>query len=155
MEDDWKTIRLKCLRTVYERQVIREKAPAYLDSRRIRKPQDVFELLYDLQLEAKEHFLALHLDNQNKILCMDRISVGSLSQAVVHPREVFKGAMLSSAAAMILVHNHPSGDPEPSNEDKAVTQRLKEVGELVGIRVVDHVILGEKRFLSFSELGLM
>ena len=155
MEEDWRTIRIKCLRSIFERQVVREKAPAYLDSRRIKKPQDVYELLFDLQLEAKEHFLTLHLDGKNKILCMDRVSVGSLNQAIVCPREVFKNALLSSAAALILVHNHPSGDPDPSDEDKAITKRLQEVGELIGIRVLDHVIVGEKRYLSFSELGLM
>lgn len=155
MDENWKTIRLKCLRPVYERQVIREQAPSYLSNRRIRKPEDVYQLLYDLQLESKEHFLALHLDTKNQIVCLDRVSVGSLNQSIVHPREVFKGALLSSAAAVILIHNHPSGDPGPSREDLDITKRLQEAGELIGIKVLDHIILGEKCFKSFSEEGLM
>lgn len=155
MDGDLKTIRLKCLRPVYERQVVREHAPAYLNSRRIRKPEDVYELMYDLQLEGKEHFIALHLDGKNQIVCLDRVSTGSLNQTVVHPREVFKGAPLSSAASLVLVHNHPSGDPEPSREDMEITKRLREVGDLVGIKVLDHIIVGERRFTSFVEKGLL
>lgn len=152
---EWKTIRLRCLRVIYERQVVREEAPAYLQSRRISRPEDVYELLHDLQRETKEHFLALHLDGKNRIICLDRVSTGSLNQSIVHPREVFKGALLSSAAAVVLVHNHPSGDPTPSTEDREITRRLREVGELVGIKVLDHVIVGEDRYVSFSELGII
>lgn len=152
---EWKTIRLRCLRVIYERQVVREEAPAYLQARRISRPEDVYELLHDLQRETKEHFLALHLDGKNRIICLDRVSTGSLNQSIVHPREVFKGALLSSAAAVVLVHNHPSGDPTPSTEDREITRRLREVGDLVGIKVLDHVIVGEGRYVSFSELGII
>lgn len=152
---EWKTIRLRCLRVIYERQVVREEAPAYLQSRRISRPEDVYELLHDLQRETKEHFLTLHLDGKNRIICLDRVSTGSLNQSIVHPREVFKGALLSSAAAVVLVHNHPSGDPTPSTEDREITRRLREVGDLVGIKVLDHVIVGEGRYVSFSELGII
>jgi len=155
MDSDWKTIRLKCLRAVYERQVIREKAPAYLNTRRISKAEDVYELMHDLQLEGKENFLVLHLNNKNEIMCLDRVSTGSMNQSIVHPREVFKAALLSSAAALILVHNHPSGDPEPSREDMEITKRLQEAGNLLGIKVLDHVIIGEGRFISFAERGLL
>ncbi len=152
---EWKTIRLRCLRVIYERQVVREEAPAYLQAGRISRPEEVYELLHDLQRETKEHFLALHLDGKNRIICLDRVSTGSLNQSIVHPREVFKGALLSSAAAVVLVHNHPSGDPTPSNEDREITRRLREVGDLVGIKVLDHVIVGEGRYVSFSELGII
>lgn len=152
---EWKTIRLRCLRVIYERQVVREEAPAYLQARRISRPEDVYELLHDLQRETKEHFLALHLDGKNRIICLDRVSTGSLNQSIVHPREVFKGALLSSAAAVVLVHNHPSGDPTPSTEDREITRRLREVGDLVGIKVLDHVIVGEDRYVSFSEQGII
>lgn len=152
---EWKTIRLRCLRVIYERQVVREEAPAYLQARRISRPEDVYELLHDLQRETKEHFLVLHLDGKNRIICLDRVSTGSLNQSIVHPREVFKGALLSSAAAVVLVHNHPSGDPTPSTEDREITRRLREVGDLVGIKVLDHVIVGEGRYVSFSELGII
>ena len=155
MGDEWKTIRLKCLRPVYERQVIREKAPAYLNTQRFTHSRDIFELMRDLQLEAKEHFLSLHLDNKNRLLCLDRVSVGSLSASIVHPREVFKSALLSSAAAIILVHNHPSGDTDPSREDLEITKRLKEAGELLGIRVMDHIIVGDDAYMSFADRGLL
>lgn len=155
MEDNGsKTIRLRCLRVVFERQVIRENAPAYLDNKRYTAPAQVYELFRDLAREAKEHFLCLHLDGKNRILCLDRVSVGSLNQSIVHPREVYKAAILSSAAAVLLIHNHPSGDTAPSREDRNVTRRLVEVGHLVGIRVLDHVIVGDGYF-SFSERGLL
>ena len=149
-----KTIRLRCLRAVYERQAVREDAPGYLDGTRYTSPGQVYELFRDLAKEAKEHFLCLHLDGKNRIVCLDRVSVGSLNQCLVHPREVFKAALLSSSAAVILVHNHPTGDPEPSGEDRAITKRLAEVGALVGIKVLDHVIVGDG-YCSFSEKGLL
>lgn len=149
-----KTIRLRCLRAVFERQVVRESAPAYLDAKRYTTPAQVYELFRDLAREAKEHFLCLHLDGQNRIICLDRVSVGSLNQSIVHPREVYKAAILSSATAVLLVHNHPSGNTAPSQEDRDITRRLVEVGQLVGIRVLDHVIVGNGYF-SFSERGLL
>ena len=155
MDNEWKTIRVKCLRPVYERQVIRENAPAYLKDHRIRRAEDVYELMYDLQLEGKEHFICLHMDSQHKIICIDRVSTGSLNQSIVHPSDVFKGALLSSAAGLILVHNHPSGNAEPSSEDVAVTKRLQQAGDLIGIKVLDHVIVGEHRFTSLAERGLI
>ncbi len=155
MDNEWKTIRVKCLRPVYERQVIRENAPAYLKDHRIRKAEDVYELMHDLQLEAKEHFITLHMDSQNSIICIDRVSTGSLNQFIVHPSDVFKGALLSSAAGLILVHNHPSGNAEPSSEDVAVSKRLQQAGDLIGIKVLDHVIVGEHRFTSLAERGLI
>jgi len=115
----------------------------------------IFEMFKDLSREAKEHFISLHLDNKNKILCIDRVSVGSLTASVVHPREVFKTALLSSAAAVVFIHNHPSGDPEPSREDLDITTRLKQCGELLGIRILDHVVIGENRYCSFSDRGYL
>lgn len=91
----------------------------------------------------------------NRIICLDRVSVGSLNQCVVHVREVFKSAVLSSAAAVLLIHNHPSGDPEPSREDREITRRLKDAGDLLGIPVLDHIIIGEEGYLSFVERGLL
>lgn len=155
MNNDTKTVRLRCIKSVFCREVVRENMPAYVGTDRFTTPQQVYELFRDLILETKEHFLALHLDGKNRIVCFDRISVGSLNQSIVHPREVFKGAILSSAAALILVHNHPTGDPTPSAEDRAITKRLSEVGDLVGIRVLDHVIVGDGQYLSFVERGLL
>ena len=104
--------------------------------------------------ETKEHFLCVHLDGKNRLSCVDRVAVGSLNSAIVHPREVFKTALLSSAAALILIHNHPSGDPTPSREDLELTGRLKEAGELLGIKVLDHVIIGDT-YVSLCERGLL
>jgi DNA repair protein RadC len=149
-----KTIRLRCLRPVFERQIVREDAPGYLN-RRVTTSREVFELFRDLEHESREHFIALHLDSKNAIVCFDRVSIGSLNAAVIHPRELFKAVLLSSAAAVILVHVHPSGDPTPSREDLELTGRLKECGELLGVRVLDHVIIGHDCFVSLADRGLM
>jgi DNA repair protein RadC len=105
--------------------------------------------------ETKEMFMTLHLDGKNRIICMDLVSMGSLNQSIVHPREVFKTACISNAAAIICVHQHPSGDPSPSSEDIAITRRLKEAGEIMGIKILDHIIVGEGEYLSFVERGLL
>jgi len=103
----------------------------------------------------KEHFVILLLDGKNRIIREEQVSEGSLNQSIVHPREVFKPAVKESAAAVILVHNHPSGDPAPSREDREITRRLKEGGDLLGIRVLDHIIIGDGSYLSFVEQGLL
>jgi len=103
----------------------------------------------------KEHFLALLLDGKNRVLREVQISEGSLNQSIVHPREVFNPAVRESAAAIILVHNHPTGDPTPSREDLEITRRLREAGDLMGVRVLDHVIIGDGRYTSFADRGMM
>ena len=150
-----RTLRLRVMKPVYSREVIREDLPVYIDAKRFTSPQQVFEMFRDLILETREHFLCLHLDGKNRIVCLDRVAVGSLNQCVVHSREVMKSALLSSAAGIILVHNHPTGDPNPSGEDLAITKRLKEAGELIGIPVLDHIIIGNGQFVSFAERGLL
>ncbi len=100
-----------------------------------------------------ERFLALLLDSRHRILRETMISQGTLTASLVHPREVFRTAVRESAAALVLVHNHPSGDPAPSAEDREVTRRLEEAGRIVGIRVVDHVIVAERGYFSFCEAG--
>jgi len=104
------------------------------------------------QLE-REVFYVLLLDGKNRVQGEVRVSEGSLTAALVHPREVFVPAIRAAAAALVLVHNHPSGDPTPSAEDSAITQRLRQVGELVGIRVLDHVVVGRGRWASMAEDG--
>jgi len=104
------------------------------------------------QLE-REVFYVLLLDGKNRVRGEVRVSEGSLTAALVHPREVFAPAIRDAAAAVILVHNHPSGDPTPSAEDRAITERLRQVGELVGIRVLDHVVVGQGRWASMAEEG--
>ena len=150
-----KTLRIKVMRPVYSREVIREDMPAYMATDRFTSPQQVFEMFRDLVIETKEHFLCLHLDGKNRIICMDRVSIGSLNQSVVHVREVLKSALLSSAAGILLIHNHPSGDPNPSPEDIILTKRLKEAGLLIGIPVLDHIIIGDGQYVSFVERGLL
>lgn len=104
----------------------------------------------------REEFVAMLLDAKCKVVAVHSVSVGSLSQAIVHPREVFKAAIVSNAAAMIVAHNHPSGDPTPSQEDRALTARLVAAGELIGIAVLDHVVIGEEgRSYSFADSGTL
>ena len=107
------------------------------------------------RFEQKEHFAVLLLNTKNHVLGMPEVSVGSLSASVVHPREVFRAAIDYAAASMILLHNHPSGDPTPSREDIAVTERLVKAGKIMDIPVLDHVVLGNERFTSFKEQGLI
>ena len=101
--------------------------------------------------ELKEHFAVMLLDVRNHVIAMPVISIGSLTSSVVHPREVFREAIQRSAAALILLHNHPSGDPSASEEDLAITRQLVRAGKLMDIPVLDHVILGDGRFLSLKE----
>ncbi len=148
-----KQIKLRSIETRYRMEVVRENAPDWVTTR-FTSPSQIFEVFKGLQLETKEHFISLHLDGKNRIVCLDRVSVGSLNQSIVHPREVFKSACLSGAAAIILIHNHPTGDPVPSKEDLAITRRLKECGDLLGIKILDHIIVGET-YLSMVEQGVL
>ena len=95
------------------------------------------------------------LNTKNIISSYEVISVGSLNASIVHPREVFNRAIKRSAAAILLVHNHPSGNPEPSKEDEAITSRLCEVGQLIGIRVLDHLIISDDKYFSFKEMDMI
>jgi DNA repair protein RadC len=101
----------------------------------------------------REAFYVLLLDGKNRVQAEVRVSEGSLTAALVHPREVFAPAIRDGAAALVLVHNHPSGDPTPSAEDVALTERLRQVGDLVGVRVLDHVVIGRGRWVSMAESG--
>jgi len=104
----------------------------------------------------KEHFLLLTLNNKNRVNGFKVISTGSLTASLVHPREVWRAALHLCAAAVVFVHNHPSGDPTPSPEDQEITRRLKGTGDVLGIRVLDHVVIGDDgRFFSFSDRGLL
>lgn len=99
----------------------------------------------------REHFLVVGLDAKHAVIGINTVSIGSVTMSIVHPREVFKPLILMNASAVILAHNHPSGDPTPSQEDRALTRRLKDGGELLGITVLDHVVLGEDRYYSFAD----
>ncbi len=150
-----RTIRLKKIRAVYEKLIITEEANRYLQPlKRYNRPDQVFDTFSFLRFETKEYFFTIHLDAKNCICCVDEVSIGSLNQTVVHPREVFKTALLSSASAIILLHNHPSGDPTPSREDIDITNRIKETGEVIGVKLLDHIIIGDS-FISFADRGLI
>lgn len=149
-------IKFKQIKVVMETLTVREEVGQYFQAdRRYTSPAQVAEIFSFLHNEVKEHFFTVHLDGKNRILCLDLVSVGSLNQSIVHPREVFKTSLSTSAASLLLVHNHPTGDPTPSAEDIAITRRLKEAGEIIGIKVLDHVIVGTEGYLSFVERGLL
>ena len=120
----------------------------------IRKPDDAYDLLKaSFQDLDREHFKVVHLNTKNQVLKVETTAVGILSSSPVHPREVFKEAVKMSSAGLILAHNHPSGDPTPSQDDLLLTKRLYEAGEILGIRIIDHLILGDNRYLSLKECG--
>jgi len=123
--------------------------------RQVRQSKDVADLMSPLAANLdREHFWCLLLNGKNVLVGVNLVSVGSLTAALVHPREVFKPAILGNAAALLLVHSHPSGDPTPSAEDLALTKRLSEAGDLVGIRVLDHIVLGhDGAFCSLADNG--
>jgi DNA repair protein RadC len=119
-----------------------------VSSELIRGPEDVLGQVRDLTRARREHFVVLILNARHELQCREVVSIGSLNASIVHPREVFLPAILHSAASIVLVHNHPSGDPEPSEEDLSITKRLVQVGELVGIGVLDHVIVAARGIVS-------
>ena len=121
----------------------------------VKTPEDVASLVRSrLKGKKKEYFLALLLDTRNQLIKVSEISIGSLDASIVHPREVFKEAISASAAAVIFAHNHPSGDSEASEDDINLTKRLNRAGEIVGIDVLDHIIIGDKKYLSLKREGL-
>jgi len=122
----------------------------------IQTPEDAAKLLMtEMRWLQKEHFRMLLLNTKHHVLAIPTISIGSLNASIVHPREVFREAIRSSAAAIILAHNHPSGDPTPSAEDTQLTRRLVEIGKLMDITVLDHIIIGDGRYLSMKDKGIL
>lgn len=133
----------------------RRAADAVAPSPLIRGPEDVRSQVRDLVRARKEHFVVLLLNARHELQSRETVSIGSLNASIVHPREVFQPAILQSAASVVLVHNHPSGDPEPSEEDLEITRRLSQVGELVGIGVLDHVIVAQRGVVSMRARELL
>lgn len=134
------------------------RAAALGPSRRatLTSPQEVADLVMaEMRFLDREHFKAILLDTRMQLLHIRLISVGTLNASLVHPRELFREAIRRSAASMVLVHNHPSGDPSPSQEDIVLTHRLREVGRIVGIEVLDHIVIGDNRFVSLKEMGVI
>lgn len=138
-------------------QMIRERQLLY-NGNRLTQPEQAAEAFCSLVGNPdRECFVAMLLDGKNRITGLHLVSQGSLNQSIVHPRETFKAAILANAAAVILAHNHPTGDLTPSSEDIAITRRLKDAGELLGVRVLDHIIIDTDSgsSSSFVEKGLM
>jgi DNA repair protein RadC len=135
-------------------QMIKESSMKYeLSSSKITSPHvcaGIFENF--IGLADREHSVMMCLDTKNKIISLITLSIGTLNVGLVHPREVFKSAILSNAASIILGHNHPSGDPEPSPEDIQMTERVAEAGRIIGIELLDHIIIGDEgKFISLKE----
>ncbi|MEA4848586.1 MAG: DNA repair protein RadC [Clostridiaceae bacterium] len=121
----------------------------------VKCPQDVAALLMEeMRYLKKEHMKLVLLNVKCNLISVEEISVGSLNASIVHPREVFNPAIRKSSASIIMVHNHPSGDPTPSSEDAAITERIAEAGKLIGIELVDHIIIGDGKYISMKEKGL-
>lgn len=122
----------------------------------IRSPEDAARILMpEMRDAAKETFRSLLLDTRNRVIRQTVVSIGTLDSSVVHPREVFRDAIAASAASILVAHNHPSGDPTPSPEDRKVTDRLAQAGQLLGIELVDHLVIGDGRWVSLKQVGLM
>jgi len=122
----------------------------------IQSPEEAFTSMQEkLRGKKKEHFYVLCLDTRNRVSNKRQVSIGNLDSSIVHPREVFKDAISSLAASVIFVHNHPSGDLEPSSEDVNLTRRLVEAGELLGIPVLDHIIVSDKGYTSLKSRNLL
>jgi DNA repair protein RadC len=141
---------------IYRIVLVREGTLPSVDDR-LRSSLMVCRLLHTYLAGAdREHFVVILLDQKHGVIGINTVSIGSLTAGIVMPREVFKPAILANAAAIICGHNHPSGDPQPSREDRAITTKLVQAGKLLGVEVLDHVIIGaEGRYFSFADEGLI
>ena len=122
--------------------------------KKIQSPNDIFNIAQNVirgNEYAEENLWLITLDTKNNITGIFTVSTGSLNASIVHPREIFKRAVLQNAASIIICHNHPSGDPAPSKEDINITKRLKEAGDLIGIKLLDHLIIGDNNYISLKE----
>ena len=138
--------------------LVKEKVGKYELPKKVSSPDQVYKaitMLTNAEEEAQEVFGILVLNTKNKIVAVHEISRGTLNSSVVHPREVFKPAILHNAAAIVCFHNHPSGDPEPSKDDILITHRLVEAGKIMGIEVFDHIIVGDNGYVSLKERGVI
>ena len=135
-----------------------ELVPEFINTRSVTilSPEDVFRNYQSLfKDQVRERFVVFWLNSVNKILGFEVITEGLLNSSLVHPREVFRGAIVATSAAILIAHNHPSGNPEPSAEDIAITKQLVEAGKIIGIPVHDHIIFAGESFTSFAERGLI
>jgi len=135
--------------------LVREREAPAFPAKILRSSADVIEAFAFLRERDREEFWVAALDGKNRIIATHQASVGTLTASLVHPREILKFLVLTSAAACTLIHVHPSGDPSPSVEDQAITSRLVDVTSLLGVRVLDHIIIGAERSFSFSDAGVL
>ena len=142
-----KAMQLLAVSEIGKRIRLKENKKAKIDS-----AKNIFDLFEErLKSKKQEHFYTVLLNTKNKIISIQKISTGILDASIIHPREIFKSAIRNSASRIVLVHNHPSGDPEPSEEDIDITKKLIESGELIGIEILDHVIIGDGTYWSWLE----
>lgn len=144
--------------TKYRLELVKEESHKYEVETRISCPKDIYEVLTKvcrIQCNAEEVFILITLNTKNIVTGYFEVHRGTINTSLVHPREVFKRALLNNASNIIVAHNHPSGDPNPSKEDMQITERLKEAGNLLGINLIDHIIVGEDKYISLKEKGVL
>ena len=144
--------------TKYRLELVKEESHKYEVETRISCPKDIYEVLTKvcrIQCNAEEVFILITLNTKNIVTGYFEVHRGTINTSLVHPREVFKRALLNNANSIMVAHNHPSGDPNPSKEDLQITERLKEAGNLLGINLLDHIIVGEDKYISLKEKGLL
>ena len=141
--------------TVRVKLVVTEAEAAYLPTTPFTSSSQVADYFSSLEEEPREILIAMYLDNKHRALGIEEVSKGTLTASLCEPRAILQGAILANAAALILVHDHPSGNPEPSPEDIAVTKNLKQLTDIVPIRLLDHVIIGRKSYYSLADNGVI
>jgi DNA repair protein RadC len=147
--DGWRGI-------VHRLQLVKENASIYAPPIKFTGAAGVYSMMKEmLDSVAQEEFWVLCCNVKNQVVAASRVSQGTLDASLVHPRDVFSRAILANAASIVLIHNHPSGDPEPSAEDIALTRRFADAGDMLGIVVLDHVVFGDGRYVSLAERGVL
>lgn len=144
--------------TKYRLELVKEESHKYEVETKISCPKDIYEVLTKvcrIQYNAEEVFILITLNTKNIVTGYFEVHRGTINTSLVHPREIFKRALLNNASNIIVAHNHPSGDPNPSKEDIQITERLKEAGNLLGINLLDHIIVGEDKYISLKEKGVL
>lgn len=144
--------------TKYRLELVKEESHKYEVETKISCPKDIYEVLTKvcrIQCNAEEVFILITLNTKNIVTGYFEVHRGTINTSLVHPREVFKRALLNNASNIMVAHNHPSGDPNPSKEDIQITERLKEAGNLLGINLIDHIIVGEDKYISLKEKGVL
>jgi DNA repair protein RadC len=141
---------------IYRVSLIKDGALSYATDTVVLTPQQVSALIREfLQNSDREHFIVVFLDSRSAVIGLHTVSIGTLTESLVHPREVFKAAIVANAASIVVAHNHPSGTAHTSEADISVTNKLKEAGRIIGIPVEDHVVIGDEKYFSFREEGLL